>query len=190
MNILKKLIGVTVFLAALCTALLVTRYYDLSSNPAPKTLSSTTVPPPALDALPNSAPPQDSVSYKVQLISIDLNSNKSYTTLTLKREPTHPAPEKLWVWTYFFTPDRPRQSWSSTPVELRQPFANGDNTTVNTIEVCHWCNDRRAPKAGYYAQVNISTRSSALAVLPDAQLNSDIAAAVPVLVQGDSQPSR
>src|SRR4051812_8040313 len=47
------------------------------------------------------------VVFKTQLVTLDLASKKASVTLTLERGPTRPAPERVWVWAYFFTQESP-----------------------------------------------------------------------------------
>ena len=130
------------------------------------------------------------VSYKVQLVSVDFINRESYTTLRLKRERGAPAPDSLWVYTSFFVPEYPNKSWSGSPVELREPFAEGDKVSLTVTAACPWCGDANAPRAGYYARVQVSTVSSEAAARRDQDFDPDIKTATPVLVQVERKPRR
>lgn len=184
MKVLKKLTGVAVFFVALGVALTVTKFYDslisLTGRAAPEVTASIPAPNNLSDTLPGS----QSVPHKAQFISLDFEKQQSFTTLIIEREPNDPAPQSIWVWTYFFAPDDSSQRiWASAPVEIHEPFAGGDYATITATAPCEWCADRRAPRSGYYARVHVSTRSSEAARFANEQTSRDIASAVPVLVQ-------
>ena len=196
MNILKKLLGVGVFIVALAVAVAVTKFYTRPSEPTPRQPPTVIVQTPTAPAAPNgafSSGVATTVSVTARLITLDFDRRKSYTTLVLERDRRQPAPEKLWVWTYFFTPDARAAGQTiraGEPVEIRQPFANGDKVTVNVDGACAWCDDPHAPKSGYYARVQISTASKEAARLGEAQLNYDIGTATPVIVQAATRKTR
>lgn len=132
-----------------------------------------------------------SVSYHVQIVSVDFINRESYTSLSLKRERGAPAPDSLWVYTSFFVPEYPNKSWSGSPVELREPFSEGDEVSSITVTAaCPWCGDANAPRAGYYARVRVSTVSSEAAARRDEDFDPDIKTAIPVLVQVERKPRR
>jgi hypothetical protein len=118
----------------------------------------------------------------VQLVSLDREHRRSYTRLKLWL--THyPAPDKIWVSTYFFTPDdATRRIWWSAPVELRHPFADNNVVTLNVATPCDWCGDAYAPRSGIFARVRISTDEE-VTPLPEYDHFFDITTAVPVVVQ-------
>jgi hypothetical protein len=128
------------------------------------------------------APP---VSYKVQLVSLDFISRQSYTTLTLKRDASRPAPKMVWVATSFYSLELPSQIWASAPIEIPAPFASGDEVSLTVKAECPWCSDASTPRAGYYARVQVSTESSTAA---DRDANSQ--PAISVLVQAERKPRR
>jgi hypothetical protein len=131
------------------------------------------------------------VSYKVQLVSLDFINREIYTTVTLKRERGTPAPEKLWVYTSFFVPEYPQKSWATAPVEVLEPFAGADEVTLTVTGDCPWCGDSSAPRAGYFARVNVSTASSADVVRSaEEQMDADIKTATQVLVQVERKGRR
>src|SRR5207248_680616 len=124
---MKKLAGLLAFAVALAGAILMTRYYS-SPGPAP-------TPQPPAPAAAQPAPASDArtnapVTFKTQLVTLDFAAKKSHVTLNLERDPARPAPETVWVWAYFFTPDAPGRYCAGEPVEVRQPFAAGSRATV------------------------------------------------------------
>jgi hypothetical protein len=202
MNILKKLAGVAAFVVALIVAILVTRYYAPRTDappaappPPPPVVSAPSLPPvEPMPPLPPKPALPPSVSYKARLVSLDFTAGKTYTTVVLEREPgATETPESVWVWTYFFDDAAARgerPAWSSDPVEIRQPFARGNRTTVTATAQCAWCADPQAPRSGYYARVNISSVSKDAARLSRERLNYDITGATPVEVQGADRKTR
>ena len=182
MSNLQHAVGIALFIFILSLTTIITRYAVSPIETIP--------------ALPISILPPDSqqephpVSYKVKLVSIDFSSRKTYTTLALTKEFNRPAPDRAWVWTYFFSPDRPGVRWSSAPVEIQQPFAKGETATITATGSCDWCDDVRAPRTGYYARVNVSTQFRDAAHLREDQMKDDITTAMPVLVQAERRASR
>jgi hypothetical protein len=193
MNTLKKLADVGVFILALTSAIAFTRF--LTRLPAPAQ-----PPQPAVNVVvtepPATAPAAETpVSFSARLVTLDLGRLKSHTTLQLERDRRYPAPESVWVWTYFFTPAFEGKMaysfhWAGEPVEIRRPFADGDKVTVSAEAACSWCNDKAAPVSGYYARVNISTQSSAAARLSAPQLSYEMTSATPVVVEAAAKKSR
>ncbi|MBA3441158.1 MAG: hypothetical protein H0T92_14945 [Pyrinomonadaceae bacterium] len=185
MDVLTKLARVAVFLVTLGVAVAITNYYDLPS----RTIIKVSEPTSALIPAFNSS--SESVPYKAQIISLDFEKQKCFTTLTIKREGSGPPPDRLWVWTYFFAPDdRSQKIWASDPVEIREPFVNGDKAIITATALCGWCAERGTPRTGYYARVQISTESSEASRLAEEQTNRGILGAVPVLVQSASRTTR
>jgi hypothetical protein len=185
-SMLKKLAGVAAFLAALALAIAVTKFYTPSPSPPPAPQ-----PPPVADAPPPAPPPptapvqmeEPSFSYKAQLITLDFASAKTHTRLALEASPARPAPEKIWVWTYFFVPGE-EKIWAGEPVEIKRPFAGGKRVSIVADADCSWCGDPRAPSSGYYARVHVSTESAQAARSPSEEINYSITSAVPVVVEG------
>jgi hypothetical protein len=184
MKTLKKLAGVLTFFAVFCLSVAVTRYFYIPFKAASNV--SVVEPSSALVFVPQT----DSGlgTYEVRLVSLDFQSRKSYTTLTLNRAPRRPAPERLWVRTYFFTPDGSRAALYTDTVELHDPFQDGDTVTLTAAAPCHQC-DQAPAKDGYYARVQVSTRSGNDLLPRDVLIDDDIATATPVLVQNDRDSS-
>lgn len=132
------------------------------------------------------------VSYRVQLVSLDFINQTSYTTLMLTRERnSSAAPDKFWVSTSFFVPEQGDKRWSSGAVEISEPFANGGSAASLTVSTAFPQSlDARAPRAGYYAHVAVSTVSGEDADRRAAEMESTIKTAVPVLVQVERKPVR
>ena len=184
MNPQKMLAGGGVFILTLCAAIFGTRYL-MTLAPTPPGANANVMSQPL-----NPGTSAARVTHRVQLITLERQSQRAYTKLTLERDEGAPAPTRVWVWTYFFTPhDKARRSWSSEPIEVREPFRDGSHRiTVTVNSSCHWCDDASASAAGrssYYARVNVSTESKDAAALRDEQLNLDIVSAAPVVVQGE-----
>lgn len=176
---MKKLAGLLAFAVALAGAIVLTKYYS-SPRPAP----AAAIAPPSTDAHAN-AP----VTFKPQLVTLDFAGKKSHVTLNLERDPAQPAPEAVWVWAYFFTPDAPGRYCAGDPVALRQPFAAGSHATVNVEAAFNDCPAPRAPSSTYYARVNVSTESAFAARLGAPRISYDISQASPVTVEG-AQPKK
>jgi hypothetical protein len=178
MNISKQLAGIAVFITIIGVTIFLLRPVS-----AP-VVNPPLIPPPPPAAISASQP----LNYQVQTVYLNLVNRKSYTTLRLKRDVVLPAPESIWVRTSFFSTDSStRHNWSSEPVEIRQPFANGDQATITATANCDWCNEAGAPRGGYYARVHISTVSKEAARLRDDMLNADITTATPVLIQTEGK---
>jgi hypothetical protein len=178
---MKKLAGLLAFAVALALAILLTRYY--SSRPAPPQPAPAPVPPaPASDA---SAPA--AVTFKTQLVTLDFAARKAHVTLNLERDPSRPAPEKVWVWAYFFTPDAPGRYCAGDPVEVPRPFASGSRATINVEAPLADCPAPRSPSSTYYARVNVSAESAFAARLNEQRISYDASQASPVVVEG-AQP--
>jgi hypothetical protein len=180
-HIPKHLAGIVLFMFIVSISVFIVRFVA-----APLQI----IPPVPLTApLSNTESVSQPVSYKVPLISLDFINRESYTTLTLTREASGPKPKRLWVSTSFFVPELPGKSWSSAPIEIRGPFAGGDRISLTVTSACEWCGDPSAPRAGYYARVNVSTVSSDAAQRAG-QTETDIKTAIPVLVQVERKASR
>ena len=184
---MKKLAGLLAFAVALAGAILLTQYY--SSRPAPPPSSPAAAPASSQAPSAPAASARDNapVTFKTQLVTLDFAAKKSHVTLNLERDPARPAPEKIWVWAYFFTPDAPGRYCAADPVELRQPFAAGNRATVNVEAPLAGCPAPRAPSSTYYARVNVSAESAFAARLSEQRISYDISQASPAVVEG-AQP--
>jgi hypothetical protein len=132
------------------------------------------------------------LSYKARLVTLDYASGKTHTRLVLECPPARRAPERVWVWTYFFVPggEREHQFWAGEPVEIKSPFTEGKRADIVADAACSWCNDARAPQEGFYARVHVSTESAASARLRPEELDYNLSTATPVVVEGTRRSSR
>jgi hypothetical protein len=179
---MKKLAGLLAFAVALAGAILLTRYYSQPpAAPAP--------PKPVIAVVPN-APDSGAqgnvpVSFKPQLVTLDLAGRKAHVTLTLERDPARPAPATVWVWAYFFSTDAPgREYCAGEPVEVRQPFAAGSRASLTVDIPVVDCPAPRGPSSTYYARVNVSAESAFAARLGEQRISHDITQASPVVLEG------
>src|SRR5437764_1728442 len=129
---MKKLAGLLVFVVALVAAIAVTKYYSTPTQPKqpqPPAPAATPAAPTASNNVSVNVP----VTFKTQLVTLDFANRKAHVSLSLERNPARAAPEKIWVWAYFFTPDAPGRYCAGEPVEVRQPFApyNHASATVD-----------------------------------------------------------
>lgn len=185
---MKKLTGLLVFVAAIAGAVAVSRYF---SGPRPVARVETPAPPPAPPTEPRLVPgnPPAPVFFKARLVTLDFTTKKSHLTLELERDRTRPAPERVWAWVSFFSPEDGGRC-AGAPVEVRQPFARGDRATVVVEADASACAPPRAPAATFYARVNVSAESADSARLPESQLTTDISQATPVVVAGTRRGSK
>jgi hypothetical protein len=181
---MKKLAGLLAFAVALAGAIVLTKYYSSPRPATPQPAPAAAIAPPASDARAN-AP----VTFKTQLVTLDFAARKSHVTLNLERDPARPAPEKVWVWAYFFTPDALGRYCAGDPVEVRQPFAADSHASVNVEAPFKDCPAPRTPPSTYYARVNVSTESAFAARLGEQRISYDISQASPVTVEG-AQPKK
>jgi hypothetical protein len=186
---MKKLAGLLAFAFALAGAIFLTQYYS-SRKPAPAPPPQPTAPAPTPDAAPNSSTGANvPVTFKTQLATLDFASRKAHVALNLERDPARRAPEKVWVWAYFFTPEASGRYCAGEPVEVSKPFAAGNRAPVNVEIKVADCPAPRAPSSTYYARVNVSSESAFAARLAEQRISYDITQASPVTVEG-AQPKK
>lgn len=185
MNFLKKLTGIIVFVAVLAGAVALTKYYG---RPEPAEVGTETPPaPPAPPPAPDA--PAAPVVFKPQLVTLDFASRKSHTTLVLERDPSASAPQKVWVWTYFFTMGE-RKYCAGEPVEVRWPSAESRSEKVTVEAPASSCAEPRDASTTFYARVNVSTESAFAARLSESKISYDLTSATPVVVQGLARKPR
>jgi hypothetical protein len=200
---LKKLAGLLVFAVALVGAIMLTQYYTRRYGPPPAPPAA----PPPLPAIPavtgsrstTLPPPAGSysepaanvpVTFKPQLITLDLAGRKAHVTLLLERDPARPAPASVWVWAYFFSADAPGRYCAGDPVELRQPFAAGNRASVKAELPVTSCPAPQSPAATFYARVNVSPESAFAARLSEQRISYNIGQASPVVLENLQPPRR
>jgi hypothetical protein len=180
---MKKLAGLLAFAVALACAILLTKYYSKPAPAVPVVVVQPAAPvAPAAPAAPATNAP---VVFKTQLVTLDLASKKASVTLTLERDHARPAPERVWVWTYFFTQESPGRYCAGEPVEVKRPFDSDARTTVEMSVGA--CPAPRTPSTTFYARVNVSSESAFAARLSEQRISYDTAQASPVVLQG-AQP--
>ena len=178
---MKKLAGLLVFVVALAAAIAVTKYYSTPTQPKePQQPAATQPMPPERNAGLN----VPAVTFKTQLVTLDLAGKKAHVTLRIERGQNGAMPQSVWVWAYFFTPDAPGRYCAGDPVEVRRPFASGSATTVTVDSKVADCPAPRAPSSTYYARVNVSAESAFAARLGEQRISYDITQASPVTVEG------
>jgi hypothetical protein len=170
MNVRKHMAGLAIFSFILGSAIFINHYLTIPD------ISIPTMPlrPPIAEAVES-----PDISYKVRLVSLEFtNRTTSYTSLSVKLRPGHPAPEKLWVTTFYFSPEIARSGWSST-TEIRQPFAKSNEVELVASDSF----DGGSPKVGYFARVYVSTGYTDNSYPQDIRFNRNIKDAIPVVVQ-------
>jgi hypothetical protein len=176
MNVRKHLAGLAIFSVILGSAIFINHFLTI---PNVTILSD----PRRLPFSDMKKRPQP-VSYNVEQVSLDFANNKSYTQLTLERQPGQPAPEKLWVTTYYFSPEPASGRGWTTTTEIPQPFAQRDKIELITASSCDlYSSSSATPGGGYFARVYVSTEYADESYPPDAQSNRDITNATPVVVR-------
>lgn len=178
---MKKLAGLLAFAVALGGAILLTQYYSHKTAPPPPPPPAAPAAPAAPDAAQTNAP----VTFKTQLVTLDLGGREAHVSLALERDPARPSPQSVWVWAYFFSTDAPGRYCAGEPVEVRQPFAAGAGRASVTVDLpVKDCPAPRTPSSTYYARVNVSAESAFAARLTEQRISYDITRASPVVVEG------
>ena|SRR5687767_8428033 len=195
---MKKLAGLLAFAVALAGAILLTQYYTRRYAPPPPPAPAPAAPvappaPAATGAGVTTAPPPGSyrdnapVTFKTQLVYLNVARTKGNVTLVLERDPARPAPANVWVWAYFFSADAPGRYCAGDPVEVRQPFQPGGGRAEVKVELpVSNCPAPRGPSSTYYARVNVSAESAFAARLSESRISYDITQASPVVFAGAS----
>lgn len=192
---MKKLAGLLAFGVALLGAILLTQYYSRhyappTPPPAPAPPSLPGMPPATGSGATNAPGPGShtdagggaTVTFKPQLVTLDLAGKKAHASLVLERDPARPAPATVWVWAYFFSTDAPGRYCTGEPVEVRQPFAASARAEVRVELPVTDCAAPRTPSSTYYARVNVSPESAFAARLSEQRISYDITKATPVVV--------
>lgn len=91
-----------------------------------------------------------------EMVVLDRANARSYARLRLSLYVGRPAPERLRARTYFFLPGDPaRRVWVGEGVEILRPFEKNYDPTVNVAAPCGLCDDKDAPRGGYFARVQL-----------------------------------
>ena len=189
-NEMKKLAALLAFAVALVGAILLTQYYSRRYSPPPAQPSAPAQPPVTGSGVTTSPPPTAyreagsnvPVTFKPQLVTLDLAGRKGHVSLALERDPARPVPASVWVWAYFFSTDAPGRYCAGEPVEVRQPFAAGARAEVRVELSVADCPAPRTPSSTYYARVNVSAESAFAARLSEQRISYDVTQAAPVVV--------
>lgn len=190
MKLQKHLHGFAVFITILTLIVSVYEYIKGPFTKTPRVPVAISVTEPSTEVPPSVTPEAspELISYDTKLVSLDFINRQAHTSLELRLGAGQPAPEKLWVTTFFFVPDYPGQGWTTTR-EIRRPFANGDRFEYVASSTCDWCGDSDAPRAGYFARVYVSTEGGAASDLGSPS-SREITTAVPVVVQAERKSRR
>lgn len=160
MSFYKQAAGVCVFVAAFSASAALAIFYGFISVPQFGAVERPAIARLAhVDGDNNNTSAASEVPLAARFVTLDFERRRSYTTLELTREQHQPAPGKLRVWTYFFTPEGAQRGevWTAAPVELTRPFAAAGTIRLDTEAACSFCDDAQAPRSGYYARVFVTT---------------------------------
>ena len=129
----------------------------------------------------------EDLGVEVGLVTLDREHSRSYTRLSLSAYGGR-VPDRLWVRTYFFSPDDAGgRVWVSDAVELGRLFDESGSVSLNVAAPCDWCDDADAPRGGYFARVQVSDGREATPLPAGAQFR-DIRTAAPVVVHAERVP--
>ena len=173
MNVRKHLAGFAIFSIILGSTVFI-NYFLTLPNP--------TIPPVPLRPLVADAIASPNFSYKVRQVSLDFAKVTGYTSLSLRLRSGQPAPETIWVTTYFFSPEIAGSGWSST-TQIHQPFAAGDEVELVATDSLDWGSFPKTREVSYFARVGVSSWPS------DVKFARDITTAMPVVVHWPDKKS-
>ena len=129
----------------------------------------------------------EDMDVEVGLVTLDREHSRSYTRLRLSAYRGR-VPDKLWVRTYFFSPDDAEgRVWANDSVEISRPFDELGSVNLTVAAPCGWCDDEGIPNGGYFARVQIFDGSD-MTPLPVGASFADIRTAVPVVVHAERLP--
>jgi hypothetical protein len=181
MNVRKHAVGFVVFSIILGSAILINHFLNIPDATIPPVLSQ--------EAAPVIAKELQPVTYRVRQVSLDYVNKKSYTQLSLFRQPDQPAPETVWVTTTYFSPDTTRAEDWTTTTEIHQPFARGNGELFVATADWELPPALKTPGAGYFARVYVSSEYQGNLYPPDYRSASNIANAVPVVIRWADEKS-
>lgn len=128
----------------------------------------------------------DNLDTKVELVSLDRESGRSYTRLRLRLVGRSLRPERLWVRLSFFNPSDPSgRVRGDDAVEVVRPFDGGSPAAFTVTSTCSWCDDEDAPASGYFANVEIFEDRGGAKPSHSSSQFSDLTTAVPVVVHAE-----
>jgi hypothetical protein len=174
MNVRKHLAGFTLFSVILGSAILINHFLTIPYAAIPPVQIS--------EATPVRITEEPPVTFHVRQISLDYINRKSYTELSLFRQPDQPAPETVWVKTTYFSPDSTRAQIWTTIAEIRQPFSRGNGQVFVATADWELPPSLKTPGDGYFARVSVSTEAQGTFYPPDYQSESEIEDSLPVVV--------
>lgn len=120
-------------------------------------------------------------------VTLDRENSRSYTRVYVSPR-LKSAPDKLWVRTFFFSPDdSASRVWGGEAVELVVPAGAHESPHLTVAADCSWCAD--APLGSYFARVQVSDGREETP-LPQGAEFFDIKTAAPVVVHADRDSSR
>ena len=129
----------------------------------------------------------EDLGVEVGLVTLDREHSRSYTRLRLSAYRGR-VPDKLWVRTYFFSPDDAEgRVWAGEGIEISRPFDEHGSVDLNVAAPCGWCDDEGIPAGGYFARVQIWDGRDATP-LPEGAQFADLRTAVPVVVHAERAP--
>lgn len=173
MKNIKHIIGFALFLLVIITTMYIYRTVNAPEE---------NIPPVPLSISHARHAQENALSYEVESsIVVNLSSPGTYTRLRVKWNGVSSPPDKIWVWTYFFTEDSNGNSWSVKPVEINKPFAKSNVASIEVKASNDWYDDLHG-QGNFYARVNVSTISADDALLPSEKINTDIHGATSVLI--------
>lgn len=181
MSVRKHLAGFVIFSVILGSAILINHFLNIPDARIPPVLSTEAV------AGKIKRRQQAPVNYRIHQISLDYNRGRSYTQLSLFRQPGQPVPEKVWVMTTFYSPDSARaESWTIS-TEIAQPFDNGEPFVATGNWQLPPLLDK--PGAAYFARVYVSSESQGEFSEADYQSKDARADAIPVVIHWPDKKS-
>jgi hypothetical protein len=175
MNVRKHLAGLLLFSFIFGAAIFINYYLTLPEAKVP--------PVPVRPLVKGLGLSHQTINYEVRQVSIDLNTVTGYTTLSLNLPPGQSAPEKIWVTTFYFSPDVTHSGWTSTTESLR-PFARGRQVEVVAADAWDrwWGNPSDEPRVAYFAHVQVTAADDEYADPPALRFDRDTRGAHPVVV--------
>jgi hypothetical protein len=93
-------------------------------------------------------------------------------------------PTRIWVWAYFVNPAvSTTGSWSDSPIEISNPFVEGDSVAISARGRFHWATNPDLPRTGYFARASVSAETPEAAQIPSSARTYDTDGAIEVRTQ-------